>query len=399
MKTRALWWSITLLVMLVLYLLAWPVPIQPAPWKPPPVPSTRDGVYAYNEALAGIERLADGLGEGPEAVALDASGALYAGYVDGRIVRLAVDGGVQVLAETDGRPLGLQPDGEGGVLVVDAVRGLMRVADGYAWPVSVSAAGRRYGFADDLAWSPSTRRVYFTDASYRHGHEAVMADVFEHRGNGRLIAYHLDTDEVQVLADGLYFANGVTLGPDEAYLLVNETTRYRVLRYWLKGERAGELEVFIDNLPGFPDNVRFNGEDRFWLALFAPRERLLDWLLPRPALRKVVYRLPQWLQPAPARHAMVLGLDLDGAVVANLQYRGDDAYAPITTAVEHEGMLYFGSLTQPAIGRIDLAAALASVPGEAADATGAAPAADADADAATDERGDSGSEAVPPATP
>ena len=29
-------------------------------------------------------------------------------------------------------------------------------------------------------------------------------------------------------------------------------------------------------------------------------------------------------------HSFVLGIDLDGKVVANLQYEGSDAYAPIT---------------------------------------------------------------------
>jgi hypothetical protein len=72
----------------------------------------------------------------------------------------------------------------------------------------------------------------------------------------------------------------------------------------------------------------------------------------------VLSKLPAFLQPRPKRHAFVLGLDTDGKVVANLQYAGSDAYAPITSVREHGPFLYFGSLTHPAIGRLPLNVAL-----------------------------------------
>ena len=43
---------------------------------------------------------------------------------------------------------------------------------------------------------------------------------------------------------GLFFANGVTLGPNEDYVLVNETGMGRVHRLWLKGEKpASEMSL------------------------------------------------------------------------------------------------------------------------------------------------------------
>ena len=39
---------------------------------------------------------------------------------------------------------------------------------------------------------------------------------------------------------------------------VAETGRFRVRRYYLKGEKAGQTDILIDNLPGVPDNLRFN---------------------------------------------------------------------------------------------------------------------------------------------
>src|SRR5581483_10913877 len=122
-----------------------------------------------------------------------------------------------------------------------------------------------------------------------------------------------------------------------------ESGAYRMQRWWLKGGRAGRAEIFVDNLPGFPDNCSWNGRDRFWLALFAPRDALLDALAPRPFLRRMIARLPEFLRPKPMHHAFALGFDQDGRVVANLQDRAAEAYAPMTGAYEHGGWLYLSS--------------------------------------------------------
>ena len=66
----------------------------------------------------------------------------------------------------------------------------------------------------------------------------------------------------------------------------------------------------------------------------------------KPLLRKVVFRLPQFVQPQPARHGFVLGLDESGAVTANLQHLGEDAFAPVTSAEQAGERLYLGSLTR-----------------------------------------------------
>ena len=85
-----------------------------------------------------------------------------------------------------------------------------------------------------------------------------MLDLLEGRPYGRFIVYDPSTNEAEVLLKDLYFPNGVALSSSEEFVLINETWRYRILRYWLKGQHAGQKEVFIDNLPGFPDGVSSN---------------------------------------------------------------------------------------------------------------------------------------------
>src|SRR3546814_19085889 len=104
---------------------------------------------------------------------------------------------------------------------------------------------------------------------------------------------------------GLHFANGVAVGPGASYLLVSETNEYRIWRYWLKGVRAGQQEIFADNLPGFPDNLSID-DGHVWQAMYAPRHDALDALADRPTLRKLAYRLQKFLRQNPALRRWVL---------------------------------------------------------------------------------------------
>src|SRR6185436_1804679 len=110
-----------------IYLLVWPVPIEPAAWTPPPAPPL-EGSYARNHKLAAVERFPVVHGIGPETVAVDRDGNLYAGLTNGRIVRFGPDGSnPTVFVDTGGRPLGMTFASDGALLVADARRGLLEV--------------------------------------------------------------------------------------------------------------------------------------------------------------------------------------------------------------------------------------------------------------------------------
>jgi sugar lactone lactonase YvrE len=342
-------------IALFAYLAFWPVPIDPVAWDAPEAPALA-GKYEVNDRLAAVDRRGVGVGVGPESVAIDESGAIHVGYEDGRIVRFDPSGSnPALLADTGGRPLGMKHDAEGRLVVCDGYKGLLRISlDGAIEVLATEADGVPFRFTNDLDIA-SDGAIYFTDASDRFG-PAMQArdDILEHGGRGRLLKYQPATGATTVLLDGLQFANGVALAPDGRAVLVAQTGRYDVLRYWLAGERAGTPEVFIENLPGIPDGISSNGHDTYWLALFTVRNPALDALSGWPRLRKLVFRLPQFIQPQPVRHAFVLGLSLDGEVVHNLQHPGRDSFSPVTSVTEARGRLYLGSLTQDAFGVLDL---------------------------------------------
>ncbi len=373
-KPRRFFLFLTALIgLIVLYLLIWPVPISPQAWTPPSAPALT-GQYQQNSRLSKIERLSiveGGTGFAPEDVALDTEGRIYAGIDDGRIIRLQPDGTrPEVFSNTHGRPLGLAFDAHGNLIVADATNGLLSVGrDGSVAVLTTEAEGVPFGWANDLDVA-ADETIYFTDASTKFPLSNLTADLLEHQPNGRLLAYDPKTKATRTILSNLYFANGVAVSPDQSFLLVVETGAYRVHRVWLNkgptqvvyvqsktwpgGPKYGTSEIFIDNLPGFPDGISSNGRDKFWLALVNPRDKALDKLLPHPFLRKVVFRLPRFLQPAPKRYSFVLGLDLNGHVVENLQDGSQQCYARVANAVEHQGTLYLGSIGEGAVGRYRL---------------------------------------------
>ena len=355
LKKRFGLFVVLIIVVALGYLLLAPVPITPAAWTPPTAP-TLTGQFAQNTRLSPVQKLSIGEGHKPEDVALDAEGKIYAGFEDGRIMVLQPDGTQpRVFADTAGRPLGLVFDPAGNLIVTDAIKGLLSVnKSGEVKVLATEADGEKFGCLNDLDVG-ADGTIYFTEASHKFPMSQFTNDMLEHQPNGRLLALDPQTQKPRTLLRDIYFANGVAVSPDQSFVLVAETGKYQVRRFWLKGPQTGHDDVFIDNLPGFPDGISSNGKDKFWLALVTPRQALFDeTLLPHPFLRKVVARLPKFLQPAPKRYSFVLALDSQGKVIENLQNGPPDCFAQISNVVEHNGTLYFGSIGEDTVGRFQL---------------------------------------------
>jgi sugar lactone lactonase YvrE len=343
-----------IVVVALAYLLLAPVPIVPAAWTPPASPGLT-GQYAQNTRLSPVQKFSLGDGHKPEDVALDAEGKIYAGFEDGRIMVLQPDGTQpRLFADTHGRPLGLIFDREGNLIVADAIKGLLSVNKaGEVKLLADEADGEKFGCLNDLDIG-ADGTIYFTEASNKFPMSQFANDILEHQPNGRLLALDPQSRRPRKLLRVIYIAKGVAVSPDQTFVLVAETGVYRVRRVWIKEPKMGQNDIFIDNLPGFPDGISSNGRDRFWLALVTPRNGVLDRTLPHPFVRKILARLPKFLQPAPARYSFVLGLDQQGRVVENLQNGSPDCFAQISNVVEHSGALYFGSIGEDTVGHFAL---------------------------------------------
>src|SRR6201997_122771 len=291
--------------------------IDPVRWQPPPVDPLPD-MARTSAASVTVVPLP---GNGPEDVVVDAAGQLWTGLEDGRILRIAPEGGEPtVVAHTGGRPLGLHIARDGRVLVCDSHRGLLSLdpAGGTLDVLVESVAGRRLKFCSNVT-ETADGTIYFTESTSDFHFEHYTAPIVEARGRGGL--FRLGTDgTVTTLVDGLYFANGLTPTADGSALVFAETQARRLSKYWLAGPQAGSVTPLAVNLPGMPDNLSTGAGGRIWTAMVSEANAALEWLLPRaPIIRKLVWRLPDRLQPQINPEIWAVAFDPDnGAPVAGL---------------------------------------------------------------------------------
>lgn len=334
----------------VLLWLLGPSPIDSVALDEPPAQAL-EGALAPDEDLRRARPIAPGRLEGPEDVAVDAAGRLYTGTADGRIIRITLRPDeseiLETFADTGGRPFGLRFGPTGTLFSADGVKGLLAIEPaGTIRTLATAADGVPFRFTDDLDVA-ADGKIYFSDASDRFGVNQYLHDLLEARPHGRLLVYD-PTEEAagaRVLLDGLYFANGVALARDGSFVLINETYRYRVRRYWLTGARKGTSDIFLDHLPGFPDNLtRDPATGRFWIALFTVRNPAMAFLHPRPFLKNQLAKLPRFLWPKPAPYGLVLEVDERGMIVGSRHDPGGQTVRGVTSAEPHNGKLYLGSL-------------------------------------------------------
>ncbi len=344
---------IFVVLVLLAYLLLWPVTIEPRAWNAP-----RDrgyvGAFTPNQRLQEVERHVLPNSVGPEDIAIDAQGRPVFGVLSGDILRLEADGSFTTLTTTGGRPLGLEFDDDGGLWIADAYQGLMHWSLEKGLELLVTEVdGVAVRYADDVDIA-ADGTVYFSDASMKFPaasvgtYEASLLDIMEHSGNGRVLAYQPKTGRTYTVQGGLHFANGVAVSHDQQWLLVVETGSYRILKIGIGAHNNGEVVTLIKNLPGFPDNINDGPNGKFWVGLVSPRSEVLDSLSNHPYVRKMIQRLPSFIRPQAKNYGHVIAIDSRGNVVENLQDPAG-SYAQVTGAAEVAGRIYLSSLHENAI--------------------------------------------------
>lgn len=357
------------ITLVAVYLLAWPVPIDPVAWQAPK-PLDYAGAHARNDRLAGVELVSITPEVGPEHIEVGPDGHLYTGTLSGTVLRFDANGSTpEVVARTSGRPLGLAFDANGEMLIADAIRGLLAVDEaGEVRVLTDTVAGTPILFADAVIVA-GDGRILLTDATQRMSprvygtFDAALLDILEHSCTGRVLEFDPAAASTRVVAHGLCFPNGVALSADEQSLLIAETGTYRVLKIPRAangldvGEalrtQAGDVTVLLDNLPGFPDNLTRGADGRYWTGFTKPRSAAIDSMSGKPWLRALTLRLPRALWPVPPTYGHVIAFDEQGRIVYDLQ---DPAgRLPETSgATEHDGKLYVQSLHATTFGVLPL---------------------------------------------
>jgi sugar lactone lactonase YvrE len=162
-------------------------------------------------------------------------------------------------------------------------------------------------------------------------------------------------DDLDIVLAGLSFANGVARTADGSAVVVAETGHRRLRRVQVGGDRAGHSDVFVEDLPGYPDNIELGSDGHIWVAYAAPTDPTLTFLqtMAPPWLRGLVRRAPESVKPKPKRTARVAAFDSDGALVHDLGAPAG-AWHMATGVRERDGRVWVGSLVEPAIAWFDL---------------------------------------------
>lgn len=286
------------------------------------------GPLQANEKLNLVDRLFENKLKGPESFAVW-DGYLFTGLISGHIVKIDTELlTVETVAKIGGdcagqheehkcgRPLGMAFTKSGHLLVCDAVFGLFmleldrkvetkgRIMDskevdrvGYTslLPPDKLVNGSTPLVLNALALSDDNDTVYLTVTSTRFPLSDAMYEVMSD-SSGQVLKFSLSTKEVEVLVTGVNFANGLELQPEkEEWIIFAETGRAKIHKHYLKGEKAGQTEVLVDNLPGLPDNIKLNDNGNYYIGLQSPRipgkHHVLELLGPHNLLRKFIARL------------------------------------------------------------------------------------------------------------
>ncbi|KAK9107140.1 hypothetical protein Syun_023151 [Stephania yunnanensis] len=260
-----------------------------------------------------------------------------------------------------GRPLGLQFNKQTcDLYIADAYYGLLKVTrnGGVATRLASSADNLPFKFTNAVDIDPCTDSVYFTDSSIFFPRWAFALAVISGDKSGRLMKYDPRSQRVTVLLSGLRVANGVALSRNNNFILVAETAKNRVMRYWLEGPNARKYEVFAE-LPTFPDNIKRNDKGEFWVALNNGRGTL-DRVHRHGIFNDDRYRgslqsssnttcLKSELRSSTpvSKDAVAIKFNEEAEILEVLSGEGGRALESVSEVEEYQGTLWIGSVVMP----------------------------------------------------
>lgn len=314
--------------------------------------------FPTNTHLQGVGKLGEGIVKDPEDVLVDENGTLYTATRDGWIKRLHRDGSWENWTILNSQALlGITLTRKGGIIVCDAEKGLIWVdEDGHPKVLLSHVNGSQIRFADDVI-EASDGSLYFSVASTKFDFHNWYLDVLEAKPHGQLLKFDPSSLQTLIILDDLGFANGVALSRDEDFLIVCETWKFRCLKHWLKGDEAGKTEIFIDNLPGGPDNINLAPDGSFWIALLQVTYEGWEFVHSSKAAKHLIATtFPSMIKKVNGVYtkASVLHVGADGKIIQKLDGPDGKVMSFVTSAFEFEGHLYLGSLNSNFIGKLPL---------------------------------------------
>lgn len=325
-----------------------------------------DGPLKPNRRLEDASVLGESLSECDDLVAIG-DGAILAS-AGARIHRLAGADLGQRSVWFDGLADGLEsvgPLARGGQAIYAGIagKGVVRIENGHV--VSTLSV------VDGLALRCATALTVLADGSLAiaegstvNGVEAWSRDLLERRATGRILRASADLASASTLASGLAWPSGLAQLGDQIWY--SEAWRHRVQAMSLAG---GAARGVLRNLPGYPARMAREASGDVWIAVFAVRTLLLEFVLREHDYRTAMLETVDpryWIAPSfgatghhleplqggsikklgitkpwapPRSYGLVLRVSEQGEVLDSLHSRVGGLHHGITAVQPHGGRL------------------------------------------------------------
>jgi sugar lactone lactonase YvrE len=252
---------------------------------------------------------------------------------------------------------GLAFDKNGNLIACDQKRGLISVDENGNITILASEDenGNRFLIPNDVDIADDGI-IYFsnTSSNISFSRKHARKILLEARPDGGLYSYDPNTKEVKILIDSSFFGKGVAVSQNNEFVLMVDLTKYRIVRYWLKGDHSGKTDIFLENLPGLPNGISRRADGSFWLGFTTRRDDLLDKIQPKPFVKKLIYGIPLWLQPKQEPFGMIMHISENGDILATYYDTTGKFVSEASSIEEHNDYLYLGGDLTDHIGRYKL---------------------------------------------
>lgn len=323
-----------------------------------------DGVFKPNTLLDGADRVLelpqiDNLAATPERLHCSSGKTLFAIDLDARRAEPVrrFEGEITMIAASPSGRLAVGVEGSGLEMLE---KGGWRHLDLPADCARCVTAGL-FGNDDTL---------YLAIGSRHHGASEWKRDLMSRGASGAILRCRVSTGQSDIVAEGLAFPYGIAALSDDR-LAVSESWRHRIATPGIGA--TSRAEILIGDLPAYPAKMAPASDGGFWLALFAPRRQLTEFVLSEHDYRReMMATIPSeaWIGPdfadnggdeqplqagsvrqmgimkpwAPSRsYGMVVRLDSKMKPVASLHSRADGRMHGIASVAEFRGVLYAAS--------------------------------------------------------
>lgn len=203
----------------------------------------------------------------PEGVMAFDDGGVYTADGRGRCARIAADGRTTFFGALGGMPNGICIDKDGNCIVANIGNGEVQSlsSTGRHSVLMTEAEGKRM-FTPNFPFIDFAGRLWVSNSTDNPDIDASLRAPIP---DGCLVVM-ANGQPPKIVADGICFANGVTLDADEKFVYVAETMQRRVLRYPVNNDnRVGKSEVYGPSILGklgFPDGIAFDEAGNLWVA-------------------------------------------------------------------------------------------------------------------------------------